>query len=196
MSKAQDTRMLILQRASELIYKQGYQATSIDEIIATTAVTKGALFYHFKNKEEMGLAIIHEIMHPGLIPYMSGSLDHPSGDIRKDLYEMMKDLLFKAPFVKVNYGCPAVNLIDEMAPLNVAFLAALKRIIQEWQDAIEAAIIKAQEEGELNKSNDPKAVATYITANYAGARNMGKMFGSGAYGLFLKGFKKFVYDLK
>jgi len=60
MSKAQDTRMTILRKAFELIYRQGYQATSIDEIIATTAVTKGALFYHFKNKEEMGLAIINE----------------------------------------------------------------------------------------------------------------------------------------
>jgi len=194
MSKAQDTRMTILRKAFELIYRQGYQATSIDEIIATTAVTKGALFYHFKNKEEMGLAIINEIMYPGLIPYMSESLDR-TGDIRKDLYDMMKNLLLKAPFIKVEYGCPAVNLIDEMAPLNASFRKALTRIIKEWQGAIETAIRKAQAEGKLSTAHDPRVIAMYITANYGGARNMGKVFGTEAYTSFLKGFKNYIYQL-
>lgn len=42
MKKSANTRATILQQAFELIYKKGYQSTSIDEIIATTKVTKGA----------------------------------------------------------------------------------------------------------------------------------------------------------
>jgi len=186
--------MTILREAFELIYRQGYQATSIDEIIAKTAVTKGALFYHFKNKEELGLAIIKEIMHPGLLPYMGAALNR-TGDIRKDLYEMMKNLLLKAPFIKVEYGCPAVNLIEEMAPLNPAFRKALTRIIKEWQAAIEAAIIKSQSEGNLDAAHDPKVIALYITANYGGVRNMGKVLGAEAYITFLKGYKDYIYKL-
>jgi len=194
MSKAQETRMMILRQAFGLIYRQGYQATSIDEIIAGTEVTKGALFYHFSNKEELGLAIINEIMYPGLIPYMGASLNR-TGDIRKDLYEMMRNLLLKAPFIKVEYGCPAVNLIDEMAPLNPAFRQALTRIIKEWQASIEAAIVKAQTEGKLGAAHDPKVIAMYITANYGGVRNMGKVFGPEAYTSFLKGFKTYIDSL-
>ncbi len=48
MKKAEVTRLNILQKAFELIYVNGYQTTSIDQIIATTQVTKGAFFYHFK----------------------------------------------------------------------------------------------------------------------------------------------------
>lgn len=187
--------MMILRQAFGLIYRQGYQATSIDEIIAGTQVTKGALFYHFSNKEELGLAIINEIMYPGLIPYMSDSLNR-TGDIRKDLYEMMRNLLLKAPFIKVEYGCPAVNLIDEMAPLNPAFRKALTRIIKEWQAAIETAIVKAQAEGKLDATHDPKVIAMYITANYGGVRNMGKVFGPEAYTNFLKGFKTYIDQLQ
>ena len=194
MSKAQITRMMILQQAFELIYRQGYQATSIDEIIARTAVTKGALFYHFKNKEELGLAIINEVMYPGLVPYMGAALNR-SGDIRKDLYEMMRNLLLKAPFMKVEYGCPAVNLIEEMAPLNAPFRKALTRIVKEWQTAIEAAIIRAQADGKLNAAHDPKVISLYITANYGGVRNMGKVFGTEAYTTFLKAFKDYIYRL-
>ena len=64
MTKASETRITILQKAFELIYTKSYQTTSIDEIIATTNVTKGAFYYHFKNKDEMGLAIINDIVRP------------------------------------------------------------------------------------------------------------------------------------
>ena len=65
-SKAATTRLNILQKAFTLVYKNGYRATSIDEIIATTQVTKGAFFYHFKNKDEMGLAMIYEVLYSSM----------------------------------------------------------------------------------------------------------------------------------
>ena len=194
MSKAQDTRMMILEKAAELIYRKSFQATSIDEIIATTAVTKGALFYHFPNKDEMGLAIINELMYPGFIPFIKTSL-YRTGEIHKDLYGMMKDLLLKMPTVKINYGCPVFNLIEEMAPLNKPFLKALSRIIKEWQQEIEKAIRKAQVDGQLNTRHDPKAIAMYISANYGGIRNLGKIFGEEAYTSFLKAYKKYINQL-
>lgn len=194
MSKAKDTRMMILQKAFELIYRQGYQATSIDEIIATTNLTKGALFYHFKNKEEMGLAIINEVMYPGLITYMKPQINRTE-DIREDLYNMMSNLLLQAPFFKVEYGCPAVNLIDEMAPLNKSFQTALTRIVREWQSAIESAVVRAQAEGRLDPAKDANAIAIYITSNYSGVRNMGKLFGRKAYTSFLKAFKDYLDGL-
>jgi len=53
-----------------------------------------------------------------------------TADIRKDLYGMMENLLLQVPFFKVEDGCPAVNLIDEMAPLNKSFRKALARIVK------------------------------------------------------------------
>jgi TetR/AcrR family transcriptional regulator, transcriptional repressor for nem operon len=51
MKKSAITRQMLLQNAFQLIYVKGYQSTSIDDIIATTHVTKGAFFHHFQNKE-------------------------------------------------------------------------------------------------------------------------------------------------
>ena len=117
MGKSDITRLHILRHAFQLVYKQGYQATSIDEIIATTRVTKGAFFYHFKNKDAMGLAMVREVMYPGmqqaLILPLSGSTDPVT-----DIYLMMKNLLFNNPFFEVKFGCPAINLIEEMATIN------------------------------------------------------------------------------
>lgn len=97
MSKAAATRLSILQKAFDLLYLKGYQATSIDEIIASTAVTKGAFFYHFKNKEEIGLAMIKEVMFPGMSPYLIQVWGRTK-DPFQDIYNMSKDLLLQKPF--------------------------------------------------------------------------------------------------
>ena len=52
------TRTAIMDAAQELILQQGFAATSIDQIIARTGVTKGAFFYHFKSKSDLAHALV------------------------------------------------------------------------------------------------------------------------------------------
>eukprot|EP01034_Spumella_vulgaris_P015579 gene15579-19906_t len=96
---------MILQKAFELIYVKGYQATSIDDILATTQVTKGAFYYHFKNKDEMGIAIINELMKPALTGSFIETLQKEENPLDA-IYGLMHHLLMKNEFLKVEYGCP------------------------------------------------------------------------------------------
>jgi AcrR family transcriptional regulator len=48
-----DTRARIKEVALELFTEQGYDATSLREIAERLGVTKAALYYHFKSKEEI-----------------------------------------------------------------------------------------------------------------------------------------------
>jgi len=56
------TRERILETANELILSQGYAATSLDQILERTGVTKGAFFYHFKSKEELARALFERYL--------------------------------------------------------------------------------------------------------------------------------------
>ena len=47
------TQKAIVDTAAELFAKDGFGATSLDDIAAMLGVTKGALYYHVKNKEEI-----------------------------------------------------------------------------------------------------------------------------------------------
>jgi AcrR family transcriptional regulator len=49
----EDTRSRIQEIALELFTEQGYDATSLREISERLGVTKAALYYHFKSKEEI-----------------------------------------------------------------------------------------------------------------------------------------------
>jgi TetR/AcrR family transcriptional repressor of nem operon len=52
------TRTAILDAAQDLILQQGFAATSIDQIIERTGVTKGGFFYHFASKSELAHALV------------------------------------------------------------------------------------------------------------------------------------------
>jgi AcrR family transcriptional regulator len=53
MPPAHDTRARIQEVALELFTEQGYDKTSLREIAERLGVTKAALYYHFKSKEEI-----------------------------------------------------------------------------------------------------------------------------------------------
>jgi TetR/AcrR family transcriptional repressor of nem operon len=195
MSKALNTRYNILQQAFALVYKQGYQATSIDDIIATTKVTKGAFFYHFKSKDEMGLAMINEVMNPGMVEVLIDPLLFARGSVN-EIYDMMHAILLKSPFFEVKYGCPAVNLIEEMSPVNEQFNKALLKLFKQWQDAIQTTITTAVELGKVKKDVEAQQVAYFIMAGYSGIRNMGKMLGIACYKSYLKELKIYLDHLQ
>jgi TetR/AcrR family transcriptional regulator, transcriptional repressor for nem operon len=57
-SRGRSTRERILELAHELILKQGYAATSLEQILERAAVTKGAFFHHFESKDELARALV------------------------------------------------------------------------------------------------------------------------------------------
>jgi TetR/AcrR family transcriptional repressor of nem operon len=52
------TRTGIMDAAQGLILKQGFAATSIDQIVDRAGITKGAFFYHFESKSELAHALV------------------------------------------------------------------------------------------------------------------------------------------
>lgn len=52
------TREKLLGAAVDLMIAKGYSATAIDEICSKAEVTKGSFFHYFKNKEDLGRAVI------------------------------------------------------------------------------------------------------------------------------------------
>jgi AcrR family transcriptional regulator len=57
-SKGEQTRRRILEVAQEAILAKGFDATSIEEIVAAAEITRSGFFYHFKDKNELARALI------------------------------------------------------------------------------------------------------------------------------------------
>ena len=57
-SRALETREKILQAAARLFALKGYHDTKLEEVLAAAPVTKGAFFHHFRDREDLGFAVL------------------------------------------------------------------------------------------------------------------------------------------
>ena len=175
MNKASNTRMHILEKSFGLIYQNGYQATSIDKIIETTQVTKGAFYYHFKDKEQMGLAMIKEVIAPRLNHLLIAPLKNAEDPLDK-IYQTIKKNLIEDNDFDIQYGCPINNLIQEMSPIKESFKRTLKSVIEIWKNAIVTELENGISIGVVNPYIDTRAVAEFIIVSYEGLRGTGKVY--------------------
>jgi TetR/AcrR family transcriptional repressor of nem operon len=58
--KSENTRERILEAAETLIMAQGFAGTSIDDILKSAGLTKGAFFHHFKGKGELARVLVEK----------------------------------------------------------------------------------------------------------------------------------------
>lgn len=195
MKKSESTRLNILQKAFDLIYTKGYQTTSVDEIIATTQVTKGAFYYHFKTKDDMGLAIINELLKPTFKTTFIDSLENAVNPL-DSIYQLMYSILMENEFLKVEYGCPASNFTQEMAPWNIEFTKALNSLSLQWENAMITSIEKGKKNGTVKSDVNAKGVAVFVMSGYWGIRNLGKLENSkSVYLVYLKQLKDYFKTL-
>lgn len=59
---AESTRQALIAAARSLFARDGYAATSIDEIVRLERLTKGALYHHFKHKKELFEAVVDDFL--------------------------------------------------------------------------------------------------------------------------------------
>ena len=196
MDKASTTRTHILEKSFVLIYKNGYQATSVDKIINSTQVTKGAFYYHFKDKEKMGLGMINEVVAPRLDKLLINPLKNADNPLDTIYLTIKKNLIEDTDF-DVQYGCPINNLIQEMSPIKDSFKSCLKNVIENWKNAIVSELENGKKKGKVNNSIDSNSVAEFIIVGYEGLRGTGKVYQNlELYQSYLKQLKFYLSMLK
>ena len=161
----QRTRERLLQAGFQEVYRTGFQSASVDTILAATNVTKGALYYHFDSKEDLGHAIVEEIIakltvNKWLIPLQRSKnpIDTLIGIVQRTSVRPED----------VRNGCPLVNLAQEMSPLDERFRKRLERIFCEWQEGIAMALRRGQSQGTVRRDLRPEETAGFLIAMYEG----------------------------
>jgi AcrR family transcriptional regulator len=62
LSKGEQTRERILDIAQDAVLHKGFAATSIDEIICESGITKSGFFYHFRDKNDLAKSLLQRYL--------------------------------------------------------------------------------------------------------------------------------------
>ncbi len=161
------TRDRLLARAFDEIYEKGYAGASLDEILADSGVTKGALYHHFGSKAELGVAIIDEVILPFALRQWVEPLrgtDDPitalTGATRK-IAENADTRFFEC-------GCPLNNLAQELSNADERFRAHINTVFNAWRNGFADAFARGQEHGTVREDIDPHGAAAFIVAAIEG----------------------------
>lgn len=167
------TRERILDAAYQEIYRYGFQAASLSNILAKTGLTKGALYHHFPDKDRLGHAVIEEVIREGLDAMLFTPL-READDPLVALREIVQRKAEKATLETVKLGCPLNNLMQEMSPLDARFRRRLNDLLMAWQDAVHDALKRAQKRGRLRRDVDCRAAALFIVSAWEGCTGIAK----------------------
>jgi AcrR family transcriptional regulator len=167
------TRDTIVNAAYQEIYRHGFQAASLNNILARTGLTKGALYHHFPTKDALGFAVIEEVVREGLDAMVFAPLRESSAPY-STLLEIIGHKAQRADVESVTLGCPLNNLMQEMSPLDAAFKKRLNAVLKNWQDTVTEALIRAQQQGRVRRSVDCRAAALFIVSAWEGCVGVAK----------------------
>lgn len=168
---AERTRGLLLQAAFQEIYRSGYRSADLDAILAAAGVTKGALYYHFDDKEALGYAVLDEVMtsdlHRKWVQPLRNAKDPIDALVRIVQSESVKRK-------DVRRGCPLLNLSQEMSGLDEGFRRRTAKLFKNWHDAVAGALREGQKCGVVRKDIDANETATFLIATFEGYVVLGK----------------------
>jgi TetR/AcrR family transcriptional repressor of nem operon len=166
---AETTRQRILQTAFQEFYRYGFQAGSLNRIVEETGLTKGALFHHFASKQELGYAVVDEVIWPRFKATWIDPLEQSADPIR-DAKRLLRQMADEGPGAGVTLiqGCPVNNLAQEMSPLDEGFRQRLEKIYVAWRLAFKTALANGVKAGTVRKDVSPVKVAAFLVAAIEG----------------------------
>jgi len=171
--KGAATRDQILNAASRLIHVQGYQSTSLDDVLRESGV--GNFYYYFKSKEELGYAIIDRIrrafIERGLGPAFADTDADPVGQLHA-FFDRVLDSQRQRNCVG---GCAMGNLASELSDVHEGFRQQLAGIFDVYRDHLAEAIRRGQQSGGLRPDADAARVAQFLVGGLEGAILLGKV---------------------
>jgi len=94
---SEDTKQFIVDVATKIFEHKGYSATSMAEIKNETNLSKGTIYYHFKNKEELYLYCIAQVSNDFIRNWEITSQKEQSAENKLYLWAKLNGMMSEKP---------------------------------------------------------------------------------------------------
>jgi len=140
----------ILQTATYLFSRKGYKDTAMGELSKMTGVAEGTIFYHFKSKQGVFLAILGSLKE-GILPEFERYRKAESEKTGLDMVEeSLSFYLYMAKSREDLFAILHQRYPYELAESNPECRDILEAIYNGFVDIFESAIIGGQEDGSID----------------------------------------------
>jgi TetR/AcrR family transcriptional repressor of nem operon len=170
--RGEATRQRIIRAACELFHKQGYVATSPDEIIELSGTGKGQFYHYFKSKE----GLIHEVLLERLREVKAGtrSFNREIGSWR-ELEDWFAAYIELQKSFSMTRGCPFGTIANELTEGDELIRQDINLIFESIKANLATFFIKEKAVGRLAREASAERLADFCIATIQGALLLGKV---------------------
>lgn len=166
--EAEQTRKAILNAAVDVFLEKGVAKATIEQIASAAKVTRGAIYWHFKNKTDIFKALHHELHQPFIQELVDG-LENSQGDPLIRLEQLCCELVIRLEEDKQLQRILSLFLLkcDYSGNLEVCQQQNLAAR-QEKSTTLVKFFAKAQALGTLSKELDPNTLTMALNCFFRG----------------------------
>ena len=166
--EAEQTRCAILEAAVDVFSEKGVARATLEQIAKAASVTRGAVYWHFKNKTDIFLALYDESHQPFIQELLDG-LENSHDDPLKGLERVCVDLAIKLENEPRRQRLLSLFLLKCDYSGNLQQCQEKARLARQEKSATLTKFFeKAQQQGSLAQDMDPKTMTMALNCFFRG----------------------------
>jgi TetR/AcrR family transcriptional repressor of nem operon len=153
-----------LERAKDIFWQKGYQATSMQDLVDTMGLNRGSIYDTYGDKHSLFLMCLKSYSDGMLNDYLQAT------DAAKSPVKAIEKIIKRAAARTIEEGktCMGVKSAFELASDDEEVHAILKENTGSVVNVLKDLIRKAQKADEINAKRDPAMLANFIVSNFTG----------------------------
>jgi AcrR family transcriptional regulator len=183
MGKVEQTKQRIITQSAVVFNKQGVEATSIDDIIASAGISRRGFYKHFESKEELSYSVVEYLLDQNISRILDAT---KAGSVKKKLFRFLD--LYRNPAgtgpVPESYqegGCPVMNFGLEADDTNHTIQGKVELTIKKTLDLLTVILKSGQSSGELGADFNATAFSLKIFSAIKGGMLVSRVLKDDSY---------------
>jgi TetR/AcrR family transcriptional repressor of nem operon len=164
---------IALERAMELFWSKGYEATSLDDLCEVTGLSRSSLYGTFGSKRNLLLRSVDRYVERRN-PQIAAILAQPL-PIRAVFAALLRQIIDQIVSGLGRRGCFLGNCAAELPRRDRAALACVRQGLDSIEATFRNPLTRAKARGELPSDADVDGLARFLTAGIQGLRLVGKV---------------------
>lgn len=162
----------VLEKAMESFWSQGYEATSVQDLIQSMGINRGSLYDTFGDKHALFLASLDHYSQTVMAMILK-QLKAP-GSAKQGIINCIQSMVERAVRDPSQKGCLVTNTATELAAHDPAVAARIQNCLQGLEQAFYKTLVRAKADDELGYEGDLHTLAQYLTSSLQGLQVMSK----------------------
>lgn len=161
-----------LSKAMESFWTQGYEATSMQDLVKSMGINRGSLYDTFGGKHDLFLASLDHYYQTQMSLVLK-PLEAP-GAGKQAIIDCVQAMVDRAASDAQQRGCLITNTAVELASHDDTVCDRIHRYLKRLELAFYNALVLARDQGELSYGGDLHPLAQFLTSSLQGLRVMSK----------------------